>query len=333
MTNTSSILPTSVAEVPSTGKLSISHDDDAAPESAVISNHISGDRKLSMFSKMYDLDGDGELDEAELAMRDMDTSRRGHLSNEKVYKMMQDHVQTQRKLFHFKKIIIGLTVLVVILALSNLGTSFAAAILSKDTATKPEETSDGETFGVDFIDKQSGGKIGTQTANDSVEVTRRASSLCVEEDGETKCATDSYMSVPESVVKSMMYKCLTGRTVNVERSFSNGSVKSINICSGTSNVEYNEYDRSSVEKDGASIHFDPMENGDYKVTGDGLLQKETEVCDVVEDCQENLTCDKNETLISGCQDNCNRKRWGLTKLNACVSSCDHATCMQAAVDE
>ena len=59
----------------------------------------SGKQRLSTVSKMYDIRGDGELDEAELAMRHMDTSGRGYLTNEKVYQLMQDHVQTQRKLF------------------------------------------------------------------------------------------------------------------------------------------------------------------------------------------------------------------------------------------
>ena len=287
--------------------------------------------RLSTVSRMYDIRGDGELDEAELAMRHMDTSGRGYLTNEKVYQLMQDHVQTQRKLFQFKRIIIGLAVLVVILALSNLGTSFAAAILSKDTVTKTEETSDGEEFGADLIDKKTKEKVGTQTANDSIEV-NRATSLCIEEDSELNCATDSYLSVPENVVKSMFYKCLTGRTVNVARTFSSGHVKSINICSSSTNVEFNEFDRSTLENYGESIHFDPMD-GDYKVSGDGLLQQEQEVCDVDEDCLVNLACYKNQTSIIGCQDICKRKRWAPHRVEACVVSCDHSTCLQEAIDE
>mmetsp|Transcript_25041 Transcript_25041/g.35796 ORF Transcript_25041/g.35796 Transcript_25041/m.35796 type:complete len:317 (-) Transcript_25041:32-982(-) len=302
-------------------------DDDRAPSN----NKHAGSRKLSTVSRMYDIRGDGELDEAELAMRHMDTSGRGYLTNDKVYELMQDHVHTQRKLFQFKKIIIGLAVLVVILALSNLGTSFAAAILSRDTVTKTEETIEGEEFGADLIDKKSKETVGTQTANDSIEVDR-ASSLCVEGDTELNCATDSYLSVPENVIKSMFYKCLTGRTVNVERTFSNGHVKSFNICSSSTNVEFNEFDRSTLENNGETIHFDPMD-GDYKVSGNGLLQKEQEVCDVDEDCLVNLTCYKNLTAIEGCQDICRRKRWAPHRVEACVLSCDHSSCLQEAVDE
>lgn len=301
--------------------------DDRAP-----SNNTHVDRKLSVVSKMYDIRGDGELDEAELAMRQMDKSGRGYLTNDKVYELMQDHVHTQRKLFQFKKIIIGLAVLVVILALSNLGTSFAAAILSKDTVTKVEETIEGEEFGADLIDKKSKETVGTQTANDSIEV-ERASSLCVEGDSELNCVTDSYLSVPENVIKSMFYKCLTGRTVNVERTFSNGHVKSINICSSSTNVEFNEFDKSTLENNGESIHFDPMDGDYYKVSGNGLLQKEQEVCDVDEDCLVNLSCYKNLTAIEGCQDICRRRRWAPHRVEACVLACDHSSCLQEAVDE
>ncbi len=305
--------------------------DDAAEVHMPSNMTPTNSRKLSTISRMYDIRGDGELDEAELAMRHMDTSGRGYLTNDKVYKLMQEHVQTQRKLFQLKKIIIGLAVLVVILALSNLGTSFAAAILSKDTVTKTEETSDGEEFGADLIDKKTRGKVGTQTANDSIEV-NRATSLCIEEDSELNCATDSYLSVPDTVVKAMFYKCLTGRTVNVERLFSNGHMKSINICSSSTNVEFNEFDRSTLENNGVSIHFDPMDS-DYKVSGDGLLQKEDEVCDVDEDCMVNLSCAKNQTMIVDCQDICRRKRWAPHKVEECVKFCDHSSCLQEAIDE
>jgi hypothetical protein len=43
---------------------------------------------LSEVGKMYDVDGDGKLDEAEQAMRDMDKTGRGYLTNDKVYELM-----------------------------------------------------------------------------------------------------------------------------------------------------------------------------------------------------------------------------------------------------
>ncbi len=63
--------------------------------------------RLSAVSKMYDIDGDGTLDEAEQAMRDMDKTGRGYLTNEKIHDLMTEHLDTQRELFKVKKIVIG----------------------------------------------------------------------------------------------------------------------------------------------------------------------------------------------------------------------------------
>ena len=61
-------------------------------------------RRLSTFSKKYDVKGDGVLDAAEKAMRNMDDSCRGFLTNEKVYMMMQEHLETQNQLFRMRGI-------------------------------------------------------------------------------------------------------------------------------------------------------------------------------------------------------------------------------------
>jgi len=92
--------------------------------------------RLSFVSAQYDIDGDGQLDEAELAMRNLDKSGRGFLTNEKVYQLMTEQLAMQAKIFQFKKIIIGLSAFVFVLTLSNLATSFASAILAKDTASE-----------------------------------------------------------------------------------------------------------------------------------------------------------------------------------------------------
>lgn len=63
--------------------------------------------RLSTVSRMYDIDGDGKLDEAEQAMRDMDKTGRGYLTNEKIHDLMTEHLDTQRELFKVKKIVIG----------------------------------------------------------------------------------------------------------------------------------------------------------------------------------------------------------------------------------
>ena len=82
---------------------------------------------------MYDLDGDGVLDEAEQAMRDRDKSGRGYLTNEEIYQIVREQMLAQKDVNLYKKVTAGLLCFVFILALSNLGTSFASAILAKDT--------------------------------------------------------------------------------------------------------------------------------------------------------------------------------------------------------
>lgn len=51
---------------------------------------IQASMALSSVGKMYDIDGDGKLDEAEQAMRDLDKTGRGYLTNDKVYELMME---------------------------------------------------------------------------------------------------------------------------------------------------------------------------------------------------------------------------------------------------
>lgn len=64
-------------------------------------------RKLSSVSKMYDVNGDGQLDEAEMAMRGMDSSDRGFLTNDKIYSLVREQLETRRQLFRIKWIVFG----------------------------------------------------------------------------------------------------------------------------------------------------------------------------------------------------------------------------------
>jgi hypothetical protein len=101
--------------------------------------------RLTKISAQYDLDGDGILDEAEQAMRDRDINNNGFLSNEEIYDIVQDQLKAQKSAGYMKKLIGGLICFVVILALSNLGTSMAAAFLAKDlTADNGDAVSEGE---------------------------------------------------------------------------------------------------------------------------------------------------------------------------------------------
>lgn len=101
-------------------------------------NVLQQQQRLSKVSQMYDVDGDGKLDEVEKAMRDMDSREMGHLSNEKVYKILQEQMKAQKDLLSMKRFVIALAMFTFILALSNLGTAFAAARLAKDTQLTAE---------------------------------------------------------------------------------------------------------------------------------------------------------------------------------------------------
>eukprot|EP00584_Thalassiosira_punctigera_P017374 CAMPEP_0172548262 /NCGR_PEP_ID=MMETSP1067-20121228/17600_1 /TAXON_ID=265564 ORGANISM="Thalassiosira punctigera, Strain Tpunct2005C2" /NCGR_SAMPLE_ID=MMETSP1067 /ASSEMBLY_ACC=CAM_ASM_000444 /LENGTH=530 /DNA_ID=CAMNT_0013335461 /DNA_START=44 /DNA_END=1636 /DNA_ORIENTATION=+ len=97
--------------------------------------------RLTTISRAYDLDGDGVLDEAEQAMRDRDVAGRGFLTNDEIYDIVQEQLHAKKNAGYLKKLVAGLICFVVLLAMSNLGTSLAAAFLAKDL--KADEGSSG----------------------------------------------------------------------------------------------------------------------------------------------------------------------------------------------
>jgi len=99
------------------------------------------DARLSVISQKYDLGEKGFLDETEQQLRNLDTENTGQLANEKVYDLMQQHIEGQRKLFQMKKLLAGVTIFAVLLALTTLATSFAAATLAKDTSASQRTSS------------------------------------------------------------------------------------------------------------------------------------------------------------------------------------------------
>ena len=81
----------------------------AAPEDSAPTPKMSEyNRKvsLSQSAKAWDIDGDGVLDETELALRKMDHKRSGTLNNGQIYKLMNDNLTTQREFFKLKKVMI-----------------------------------------------------------------------------------------------------------------------------------------------------------------------------------------------------------------------------------
>lgn len=105
-------------------------------------------RVHSEVSRLYDRGAKGYLDETELALRQMDHHGKGHLDLDTVYSIMQalreeqklsaklmDTIRREHKsAIALKKGIIGLCFFAVLLAVANIGTSFAAASLAKETS-------------------------------------------------------------------------------------------------------------------------------------------------------------------------------------------------------
>ena len=56
-------------------------------------------------------------------MREMDTSNRGFLTNDKVYALLEEQVKLQKTLVTQRKLLVGLCAFAVILALANMGTA------------------------------------------------------------------------------------------------------------------------------------------------------------------------------------------------------------------
>jgi len=109
------------------------------------------DRKLSNISKVYDLDGDGILDAIEQAMRNADKDGDGQLDMDEVHRIVQDQLKAKNDVTLYKKVAGALLCLVVILSISNFGTSWATAILSKEIAADSEtgtlQSSNGDIMG------------------------------------------------------------------------------------------------------------------------------------------------------------------------------------------
>jgi len=304
------------------------HSDVAIPKANGASTTTKQRRigRLSTVSRMYDVDGDGELDEAELAMRNMDKSGRGHLSNETVYKMMQEQIKTQQQLFQVKRIMFVLLAIVVVLAVSNLGTSFAAAYLAKDTTTN-------ESF--QLVDKRTGEELSTQTSTEDIELER---TVINEDTGSRRLATEfeyntSSLTIPRRLCNKLKKNCNRGRQVTLKRTWGNGDVSRHTMCPFRRG-KISRSLKSILENElGQEVILKPEENGHCEISGDAVRMRQGEICQVNNDCADNLTCMKVPAFIESCQWNCAKKRWVERMKVQCQWDCDVPSCEVAEVDE
>ncbi|KAL7450451.1 hypothetical protein ACHAWC_002363 [Mediolabrus comicus] len=270
--------------------------------------------RLSVVSRKYDLDGDGVLDEAEQAMRNLDKSGRGFLKSEEVYDMMNQHLKMQKDMFKMKKVLGGLIAFTFLLALSNLGTSLAAAWLSKDTTT-----SNGS-----FVDKKTSQTLSTQQQKEKFfaqpvnEERRRELTADCTADGNgnnhvtTNCIVHSFLEIDNAQGQQIIRDCDDGKIVAVCRDFQfDGSDQTTNVCKNmcdnTMTFEATHNGRNGNNKkwlegkadtdgDGthdATIACSSDSNVKCVISGTHFQQGANGRCDVKHDCQKGLECVAN----------------------------------------
>jgi hypothetical protein len=257
-------------------------------------------------ARNFDLDHDGILDEAELAMMRYDVDGDGNLTAAEVHAIIADLLREEKSISNMRKVIIGLTCFVFILALSNLGTSIASALLVKET-TADKTTAEMRIVGTSDV-------MGTQSSAETFEAlemdteTRRARRAMVVESlqadpfGEhvhrrlannknkpctgKKCDSDIAFDVnrmKQKDVEDLKSKCEQGRVVNIKRSFPGDSKDSKNLCrSGT----------SIVVKELKSVKGPKKGKGKNKPKGFGMTVRSVGI-------ETNFDCDGNDCLLSG----------------------------------
>lgn len=246
-------------------------------------------RTLSEVSKQYDANGDGKLDEAEQAMRNLDTEGRGYLTNDKVLSVFQQQLRMQKQLLLAKRLLFLFAVLLIILAVANIAVAFIAARLSKETTTRNDV----------LIVKDSGKIVATNNHADvygiqtSVDTERRAQ---VTRDGST---TREATTVSLAGAQAMFTECaVNGVSVKLNRKWSGYDFEDvIELCPGLSysrtgkKYTYVLMSRGRIAEN-TIIEIDCQGNVDpCTVTGNGLLQIVNEPCVFDSDCESN-TCVK-----------------------------------------
>jgi hypothetical protein len=181
-------------------------------------------KALSVTSRMFDIDGDGVLDEAEKAMRDMDVDNCGYLTNDKVYKVMLEQMKLQQEVFGLKRMSMVFLVIISILSLATLGTSFAAATLAKDTNVKNGN----------LVAKDGSGVVGTSSVATRFMVTEGAPPRG--EDGTGRALLNGFVDYQITPLSAdeVWKRSEDGQSVLFQRSCDGGaSVLDVPICSSS----------------------------------------------------------------------------------------------------
>jgi hypothetical protein len=265
---------------------------------------------------MYDLDGDGVLDEVEQAMRDRDVDGDGQLDSEEIYRIVQDQLKSQRDVGLYRKVVAGLVCLVCILALSNFGTSWASAILARDTVADTESSTiqskkSGEVIGINQITHE----IDLEPLTDEeFEQRRRMVDAEMEEDPDhedhihrklgrkntdhaclcTKVAYD-HGKIRERELADLIKKCDGVNTVSIRRKFKNGDYDVDTICGPGTNVVKKGRKKSNKSKTKVRVVEEQIK---FRRKGKKGPRKDTDVDqEIVFDCQNGVCFGSGQTLL------------------------------------
>ncbi|KAL7470021.1 hypothetical protein ACHAXS_010267 [Conticribra weissflogii] len=249
---------------------------------------------LDSYARKYDIDGDGVLDDVEIAMMNCDREGRGHLTNEDIYNIVADQLNAKHDVNKLRKAIAGLVFFVFVLALSNLGTSMASAILSKETHADQESgtltvIATGETLGVQsagetielaplpedirrarrklVLDELGGDRQGRHVHR--LLSKKKSASKCKKSD--TSCTgkiTFDSGKISQKDAEAIKSKCDGSKTLNMKRVFKDGTSDTNIICKpGSSVVEkMGKNKRSNVTKSKGRDRKDIMIKTDGKST-------------------------------------------------------------------
>ena len=226
----------------------------------------------------------------------------------------------------------SLLVLVIILAISNLGTSFAAASLSKDTSISSN---------AELADKHTQEALSTQTSTDSIAFERATVTpdgrrlLCDTNDSNVDCSvsgSDSFRSIDENTCTKMINECKRGNTVNLSRTWKNGDITSFNICPfDEGNIRKTDVS-TFVNRKGQSLRFEMVNGGHCKISGDAVAQTLGNICEVEDDCAAGLECRKDDSFVAQCKKRCAMRRWAPRMVVECQNNCDYPSCQSDVVE-
>lgn len=187
------------------------------------------------------------------------------LDTKQLHSLMKEHLQTQKSLWKFKKLAAAFFGIIILLALSNLGTSFAAAFLSKDTAA-----SDGD------LKNMQGDTLGMQATSEVFD----------------------FQELDVDHGKTMVTECMADRIVHMRRVFESGRITHYSLCplptGHKASYDFTNPDlpTANIETLSGPVIIAPNADGSfYTVSGKGVTSHDGFPCDDTIDCDPDLVCD------------------------------------------